>query len=96
MYLNTHGCLERLRRNAERTCRTAEAAAASSSATQGSYGRGPICMVVGPTDVGKSTLTRILLNYAVRSVRAYQVQLCLKPNASFILVYAQGFRLQDL
>ncbi len=28
--------------------------------------RGPIVMVVGPTDVGKSTLCRILLNYAVR------------------------------
>ncbi|XP_041087874.1 polyribonucleotide 5'-hydroxyl-kinase Clp1 [Polyodon spathula] len=28
--------------------------------------RGPRVMVVGPTDVGKSTLCRILLNYAVR------------------------------
>lgn len=28
--------------------------------------KGPICMVVGPCDVGKSTLCRILLNYAVR------------------------------
>jgi len=28
--------------------------------------RGPIVLVVGPTDVGKSTLCRILLNYAVR------------------------------
>lgn len=28
--------------------------------------RGPIVMIVGPTDVGKSTLSRILLNYAVR------------------------------
>jgi len=28
--------------------------------------RGPICMIVGPTDVGKSTVTKILLNYAVR------------------------------
>lgn len=27
---------------------------------------GPIAMVVGPTDVGKSTLCHILLNYAVR------------------------------
>ncbi|CAG9765695.1 unnamed protein product [Ceutorhynchus assimilis] len=31
--------------------------------------RGPIAMVVGPTDVGKSTLCRILLNYAVRMGR---------------------------
>jgi cellulose biosynthesis protein BcsQ len=29
-------------------------------------GSGPITMVVGPTDVGKSTLCRLLLNYAVR------------------------------
>lgn len=28
--------------------------------------RGPICMLVGPTDVGKSTVSQILLNYAVR------------------------------
>merc|ERR550539_2264807 len=32
-------------------------------------GRGPITMVVGPTDVGKSTLCRLLLNYAVRMGR---------------------------
>lgn len=32
--------------------------------------RGPITMVVGPTDVGKSTICRILLNYAVRMGRA--------------------------
>ncbi|GLH13385.1 hypothetical protein R5R35_007426 [Gryllus longicercus] len=31
--------------------------------------RGPITMVVGPTDVGKSTLCRLLLNYAVRMGR---------------------------
>ena len=29
-------------------------------------GQGPRCMVVGPTDVGKSSLCKILLNYAVR------------------------------
>ncbi|XP_018014894.1 protein CLP1 homolog isoform X2 [Hyalella azteca] len=57
MYLNTHGCLERLRRNAERATRSSDEA---------SHARGPICMVVGPGDVGKSTLCRILLNYAVR------------------------------
>ena len=31
--------------------------------------RGPITMVVGPCDVGKSTLCRLLLNYAVRMAR---------------------------
>lgn len=30
---------------------------------------GPIAMIVGPTDVGKSTLSRILLNYATRMNR---------------------------
>lgn len=28
--------------------------------------KGPIVLIVGPTDVGKSTLCRILINYAVR------------------------------
>lgn len=28
--------------------------------------RGPRVMIAGPTDVGKSTLTKILINYAVR------------------------------
>lgn len=32
-------------------------------------GKGPIVMVVGPVDVGKSTVCRILLNYAVRQGR---------------------------
>lgn len=31
--------------------------------------RGPVTMIVGPSDVGKSTLTRLLLNYAVRMGR---------------------------
>lgn len=31
--------------------------------------RGPVVMICGPSDVGKSTLTRILCNYAVRSQR---------------------------
>ncbi|XP_026468463.1 protein CLP1 homolog [Ctenocephalides felis] len=31
--------------------------------------RGPICMIVGPMDVGKSTLCRLLLNWAVRCGR---------------------------
>lgn len=31
--------------------------------------RGPVTMVVGPTDVGKSTLVKLLLNYAVRMAR---------------------------
>lgn len=35
--------------------------------------RGPIVMVVGPTDVGKSTVCKLLLNYAVRMGRRYSV-----------------------
>ena len=31
--------------------------------------RGPVVLIAGPTDVGKSTLARILLNYAVRRQR---------------------------
>ena len=33
----------------------------------GGGGGGPRCLVAGPVDVGKSTLTKILTNYAVRS-----------------------------
>lgn len=54
VYLNTHAALEQMRIDADK----------SPSAE-----RGPIAMVVGPTDVGKSTLCRLLLNYAVRMGR---------------------------
>ena len=53
MYLNCHAALEQLRRKTDAAATT----------------RGPIVMVVGPTDVGKSTLCRTLLNYAIRSER---------------------------
>lgn len=32
-------------------------------------GRGPVTLVVGPVDVGKTTVTKILLNYAARMGR---------------------------
>jgi len=54
IYLNTHAALEQLRQKAEQ-------------AQDGS--RGPITLLVGPTDVGKSTVCRVLLNYAVRMGR---------------------------
>ncbi|DBB13652.1 TPA: hypothetical protein ACH3X3_000674 [Trebouxia sp. C0006] len=50
-YLNIHHTLD--------NCRTA--------ARNGDSSAGPRTLVVGPTDVGKSTLCRLLLNYAVRS-----------------------------
>ncbi|XP_042215212.1 protein CLP1 homolog isoform X1 [Homarus americanus] len=57
MYLNTHACLERLRKHADEGLNHEEET------------RGPVTMIVGPGDVGKSTLCRILLNYAVRMGR---------------------------
>lgn len=52
-YINTHTGLEQLRKLAD----------------DQEDGKGPVVMVVGPTDVGKSTLCKILLNYAVRMGR---------------------------
>ena len=52
IYLNTHAALEQLRQKAEKD--------------ETNKARGPICMLVGPTDVGKSTVSKLLLNYAVR------------------------------
>ena len=60
MYLNTHAALEQLRQKAESEPGL----------------RGPIVMLVGPTDVGKSTVCKLLLNYAVRMGRR-PVQVCL-------------------
>lgn len=57
MYLNAHACLERLRKQADE------------GLGKGEERRGPVTMIVGPMDVGKSTVCRILLNYAVRMGR---------------------------
>lgn len=54
IYLNLHVALEQLREKAER---------------QEPPAMGPKVMICGPTDVGKSTLCRLLLNYAVRMGR---------------------------
>lgn len=54
MYLNIHAGLEQMRVLADNS---------------GPPAAGPVVMVVGPTDVGKSTLCRLLLNYAVRGGR---------------------------
>lgn len=53
IYLNCHAALEEMRQVAEKSA----------------LKKGPIIMVVGPCDVGKSSLCRILLNYAVRMNR---------------------------
>ncbi|EFX62983.1 hypothetical protein DAPPUDRAFT_119643 [Daphnia pulex] len=53
IYLNTHAGLEQIRKKAD------------ADKTK----RGPIAMIIGPTDVGKSTVCKLLLNYAVRMGR---------------------------
>lgn len=55
IYLNVHAAMERMREAAEK-CESNDV-------------KGPITMVVGPNDVGKSTLSRVLLNYALRMGR---------------------------
>lgn len=54
IYLNTHAALEQQRVHAE------------SDLVQNEKSHGPTIMLVGPMDVGKSTVCRILCNYAVR------------------------------
>jgi polynucleotide 5'-kinase involved in rRNA processing len=55
--------------------KTAEAKLAALATTDGGEPtpRGPRLLVVGPADVGKSTLCRILCNYAVREGRCLQL-----------------------
>ncbi|PIC23359.1 hypothetical protein B9Z55_017089 [Caenorhabditis nigoni] len=55
VYLNIHATLEKLRKDRE-----------ASGKDFGVTQRGPRIMLVGPTDVGKTTVSRILCNYAVR------------------------------
>ena len=59
IYLNTHAALESLRKTAESML----------LADPNSPARGPRMLIAGPTDVGKTTLCRILCNYAVREGR---------------------------
>ncbi|KAK0421035.1 hypothetical protein QR680_015033 [Steinernema hermaphroditum] len=56
LYLNTHAALEQLRSRA--------------TVDKTGKSRGPRVMVAGPMDVGKSTVCRILANYAVRQGHA--------------------------
>mmetsp|Transcript_10631 Transcript_10631/g.15863 ORF Transcript_10631/g.15863 Transcript_10631/m.15863 type:complete len:424 (-) Transcript_10631:91-1362(-) len=50
-YINTHAALQKLREDSKK---------------KGSKGMGPVVVIAGPKDSGKSTLARILLSYAVR------------------------------
>mmetsp|Transcript_38224 Transcript_38224/g.75242 ORF Transcript_38224/g.75242 Transcript_38224/m.75242 type:complete len:453 (-) Transcript_38224:396-1754(-) len=56
-YINTHAALDRMRKQSRRLRDKGTAAADSV---------GPRTIIVGPQDSGKSTLTRLLCNYAVR------------------------------
>ena len=53
MYLQLHAGLEKMRKDADKN----------------ENERGPVTMIVGPTDSGKSTLCRLLANYALRMGR---------------------------
>lgn len=55
IYLNVHMALEQMRQKVEKG--------------EGSKSFGPKVMICGPVNVGKSTLTKILLNYSVRMGR---------------------------
>jgi polyribonucleotide 5'-hydroxyl-kinase len=68
-YVNAHHAINNLR-NEARAAAAAAAAAAAPDAPAGpgpGSAQGPRVVVVGPTDVGKSTLCRMLLNWAVRA-----------------------------
>lgn len=57
IYLNIHAAMEEIRKKKE------------VSAVGGSKPMGPKILLVGPTDVGKTTLARVLCNYSVRHGR---------------------------
>ena len=61
MYLQIHASLEKLRKLADES--------SASKKPEDQWSNGPITMIVEPTDVGKSTLCRLLLNYGVRMGR---------------------------
>ena len=72
-YLNAHDALEARRTLAAEAAAAASEEAAAAAEAAGRSGRqsrsakeGPRAIVVGPTNAGKSTISKILLNYAVR------------------------------
>lgn len=69
-YLNAHHAIDNLRASARAAAAAASAAAGpgpGSAAAAAAAGQGPRVVVAGPTDAGKSTLCRLLLNWAVRA-----------------------------
>jgi len=60
MYLQLHAGLEQMRKNADES---------SKNKSETESARGPSVMVVGPTDSGKTSLCKLLVNYAVRMGR---------------------------
>eukprot|EP00887_Chlorella_sp_A99_P003151 scaffold9.g3151.t1 len=66
-YLNVHDALEARRQAAQQAEQQQQQQQQNGGAEAGSgRAEGPRCFVVGPTDSGKSTLCKILINYAVR------------------------------
>ncbi|CAI4231496.1 unnamed protein product [Auanema sp. JU1783] len=62
IYLNTHAALEQIRQHNEEVYK--------SKSDKSEFPKGPRIMIVGPTDVGKTTVCRLLCNYAVRQGRS--------------------------
>jgi hypothetical protein len=66
-YLNAHHGINNLRHDARAEAAAAAAAGPPAGAPAAGAGQGPRVVVAGPTDVGKSTLCRLLLNWGVRA-----------------------------
>lgn len=68
MYANLHAALEERRAYAasNQNAQAPSADAAGDTSALEVVTCGPVVMIVGPTDVGKSSLSKILVNYAVR------------------------------
>jgi len=65
MYLQLHAGLEQMRKNADENSKLQK----TETENGGECSRGPVVMIVGPTDSGKTSLCKLLVNYAVRMGR---------------------------
>ena len=80
-YLNVHAALEQHREAATAAAAgnppaPAAAAAAAAAGRNPQAGNGPRVIICGPPDVGKSTLARLLVNYAARAGRRPMCKRC--------------------